>query len=289
METLITRVTDGQKKQVKRFTEDALDRVIAEGLLDKDGIQKLIENGDRFQADIMASIRKHSRLGQFINEEAESNYGYLSGYSKPKGIAEQVDILHQLFPSIGNADEKIAEQPLPSNAEGWFAIPRWQLVGKTYEKAFQKALDLIREQRGLENYREGQLGEKYLQQKERTMEMFQKIGEAQKGGDILVVAAQFGLRHKGRSARRACEVFTTNEFGLGAFEIACMILTHQDRLANFNDLWIDCAGNKYAPSDDSNFSDVPFFIHTSYGKILFTTHFLGIKGTSCGSASGFLC
>ncbi|MEK7179337.1 MAG: hypothetical protein AAB727_03745, partial [Patescibacteria group bacterium] len=50
METLITTVTDGQKKQVRRLMEDAMDRVIAEGLLDKDGIQKLIENGDEFQA-----------------------------------------------------------------------------------------------------------------------------------------------------------------------------------------------------------------------------------------------
>ena len=46
--TSITTVTDGQKKQVRRFAEDAVDRAIAEGLLDKDSIQKLIENGDEF-------------------------------------------------------------------------------------------------------------------------------------------------------------------------------------------------------------------------------------------------
>ena len=288
METLITAVTDGQKKQVKRFAEDAVDRAIAEGLLDKDSIQKLIENGDEFQVDITASIKKHSLSNQFADEEGESSYGYLSGYSKPKGITEQTNILCQLIPGIGFADEKIAEQPLPPNAEGWFAIPRWQSVGKTYEEALQKVLDLIKKQRGsFYNYREGRLGAKYLRQLERTAKKLEALGEAQKGYDILVVAAQFGLRHRGRSVRRAREVFTANEFGLGAFEIACMILTHQDRLANYDDLWIDCAGNEYAPDEDGGFSSAPCFDFGG-GRVEFDTYWVGYAIEFYGSASGFL-
>ena len=71
METLITTVTDGQKKQVKRFAEDAVDRAIAEGLLDKDGIQKLIENGDEFQARIVTGIKELSVSNQFADEEVQ--------------------------------------------------------------------------------------------------------------------------------------------------------------------------------------------------------------------------
>lgn len=288
METLITNVTDGQKKQVKRFAEDAVDRAVVEGVLDKDGIQKLIENGDEFQADIIVSIKKHSFFNQFADEEVESSYEYLSGYRKTKGMTEQVNILRQLIPGIGNAFEKLAEQPLPGNAEGWFAIPRWQSVGKTYEEALQKVLNLIREQRGsFYNYREGQLGAKYLRKHERTIKKLETLCEAQKGYDILVIAAQFGLRHRGKSVRRAREVFMGSEFGLGAFEIACMILTHQERLANYDNLYIDCAGDEYAPGGDGDFSNAPYFIFVD-GEVRFGPGFVGIASGHFGSASAFL-
>jgi hypothetical protein len=288
METLIT-VTDGQKKQAKRFAEDAVDRAIAEGFLDKDSIQKLIENGNEFQADITASIRKHSLSNQFADEERDSDYGYLSGYRKPKGIKEQANILRQLIPGIGLVDEKIAEQSLPANAEGWFAIPRWQLVAKTYNEAVQKVLDLIKQQRKgkFYNWREGELGKKYLRQHERTVKNLEALGEAQKGYDILVVAAQFGLRHRGRSVRRAREVFMANEFGLGAFEIGCMILTHPERLADYDDLWIDCAGNEYAPGGDGDFSSAPFFVFRD-GEVRFGMRWVDSADGHFGSPSAFL-
>lgn len=288
MATLIT-VTDGQKKQAKRFAEDAVDRAIAEGFLDKDSIQKLIENGNEFQADITASIKKHSLSNQFADEERDSDYGYLSGYRKPKGIKEQANILRQLIPGIGLINEKIAEQSLPANAEGWFAIPRWQLVAKTYNEAVQKVLDLIKQQRKgkFYNWRESRIGEQYLRQHERTVKNLEALGETQKGYDILVVAAQFGIRHRGRSVRRAREVFVANEFGLGAFEIGCMILTHPERLADYNDLWIDCAGSEYAPGGDGGFSRAPCFLF-NVGEVEFDTHWVGSACGCCGSASAFL-
>jgi hypothetical protein len=83
------------------------------------------------------------KKGNFENEKVESSYGYLSGY-KPKGITEQTNILHQLFPELGSADELVAQGTLPLNTEGWFAIPRWQSVAKTYNEAVQKVLDLIK-------------------------------------------------------------------------------------------------------------------------------------------------
>jgi len=281
-------ITSGQTKQYKRFVEDAADKALAEVGLDKDGLQKLIENGDEFQADIVASIKKHSISNQFADEEVKSNYGYLSGY-KPKGITEQTNILRQLLPGIGFADEKLAEQPLPPNAEGWFAIPRWQSVAKTYGEAVQKVLDLIKKQREgkFYNWREGKLGKQYLRQHERTAKKLETLGEQQKGYDILVVAAQFGLRHRGRSVRRAREVFTANEFGLGAFEIGCMLLTHPERLQHYDDLWIDCAGDEYAPGADGGFSSAPCF-GFSGGRVRFGAHWFGSARGSDGSASGFL-
>ena len=106
MNTSITSsVTDGQKKQVKRFAEDAIDRAFAEGVLDKDGIQKLIENGDEFQADILASIRKLSVSNQFADEEVQSNYTYPPEYTGPKPIEDQIKALQK---SLAENNEKVA-------------------------------------------------------------------------------------------------------------------------------------------------------------------------------------
>ncbi len=281
-------ITSGQTKQFKRFVEDAADKALAEVGLDKNGLQKLIENGDEFQARIIAGIRELSVSNQFADEEVESSYGYLSGY-KPKGITEQTNILRQLFPGISYADEKLVEQPLPANAEGWFAIPKWQSVAKTYEEAVKKVLELIKQQRKgkFYNYREGKIGARYLRQHERTVKRLEALAEQQKGHDILVVAAQFGLRHRGRSDRRSREVFTVNEFGLGTFEIGCMILTHPERLQHYDDLWIDCAGDEYAPGAGGGFSGVPCFGFFD-GRVGFGAGWVGGPRARYGSVSGFL-
>ncbi len=286
METLITTVTDGQKKQVKRFAEDAVDRAIAEGLLDKDGIQKLIENGDEFQARIITSIKELSVSNQFADEEVESSYAYPKGY-KVKGITEQTNILRQLFPGIGFADEKIAEQPLPVNAEGWFAIPKWQTLAPTYGEAVQKVLAMIASKRKFYNYRDGQLGAEYLRQHAKTAKMFQKLGDEQKDYDILVVPAQFGLRHRGRSVRRAREVFQANEFGLGAFAVGIMLLTHPEREVQWEQLHVDCAGDEFAPDADGDFSSAPVF-DFNVGGVGFGASWFDDADGDYGSASAFL-
>ena len=281
-------ITPGQRKQYLRFVEDAAEKALKEVGLDKEGIQKLIENGDEFQARIIAGIRELSLSNQFADEEVKSSYGYLSGY-KPKGITKQTNILRQLFPGIGFANEKLAEKALPANAEGWFAIPRWQSVAKTYNEAVEKMLELIKQQRKgkFYNWREGELGAQYLRQHECTMKKLETLAEQQKGYDILVVAAQFGLRHRGRSVRRAREVFTANEFGLGAFELGCMLLTHPERLQHYDDLWINCPGNEYALDADCGFSFAPYFYFDG-GRVGFGTYWFGYPYESYGSASGFL-
>ncbi len=287
METLITIVTDGQKKQVKRFAEDAVDRAIAEGLLDKDGIQKLIENGDEFQAHIIAGIKDLSVSNQFADEEVESSYAYPKGY-KVKGITEQTNILCQLFSGIGFADEKLAEQPLPPNAEGWFAIPRWEKLGSSYGEAVDKVLTTIKSKRTFYNYRERQTGPEYLRQHAKTVKAFQKLGDEQKGHDILIVPCQFGLRHRGRSVRRAREVMNAGEFGLGAFAVGCMILTHPEREVKWEQLHVDCAGDEFSsPDAGGGFSGAPLF-YFGDGRVEFYASWCGSAHEYFGSASAFL-
>ncbi len=279
-------ITLGQEKQVARFFEDALNKAN----LDKNSIQRLIENGDKFQKDILTSIKKYSISNQYANEEVSSDYGYLSGYRKPKYITTQTNILRQLFPGIGYADEEIAEQTFPKNAEGWFAIPRWQSVAKTYNKAVEKVLEVLKQRyKGqFYNWCESRLSPEYLRQNEHTKSMFRTIGRQQKGYDILVVAAQFGFLHRGKSVRRAREVFSSNEFGLDTFSIGIMLLTHlEERLQNYNDLWIDCAGDEYSSEGDGDFDEAPCFCFDD-GKLELGTFYVSDPFDDFGSASAFL-
>lgn len=277
------KMTSNQRKQIVRFVEDGIDAMN----LQKEGAQRLIENGGEFQTELKKLIERFSITNQHADEEVESSYGYLSGY-KPNGksITEQTNRLRELFPGIGYASVNLAEQVLPENAEGWFAIPRWEKVAPTYGEAVQKVLDLIKQTRSgaFYNYREGELGPTQLRQSAKSMSIFQKLGDEQKEQDILVVPAQFGLRHRGRSVRRAREVMNGNECGLGAFAIGIMLLTHPERLKHYDDLWIDCAGDEFAPSADGVFSRSPVFGFNG-DRVEFGAFDVAYAGDGYGSAS----
>ncbi|MCC7356724.1 MAG: hypothetical protein IT410_03915 [Candidatus Doudnabacteria bacterium] len=295
MTASITPTTDGQKKQFMRLVSDAADRAaklaLSEVEIDKDRLQKgVLDNGDEMVSTIISTViaktRELTANDQFADEEVQSSYAYPNGY-KVKGITEQTNILRQLFSGIGFADEKIVEQPLPPNAEGWFAIPKWQTMAATYGEAVEKVLAMIGSKRKFYSYRDGQLGAKYLRQHAKTVKMFQKLGDEQKDFDILVVPAQFGLRHKGRSVRRAREVFTSSEFGLGAFASAIILLTHPERLAHYDDLWIDVAGDEFSPGACGERGSAPFFDFNDF-RLEFNARWDGHASGSCGSASGFV-
>lgn len=245
-------ITLKQARQLERLAGDAILGVVS----DKDTAEQLIENDGELQAKIKEVIR--SLIGnRYANEEESSTYTYPPQY-KLKSPEEQVEILRKLFPDLSAYYSQVANQPLPEGAEGWFLIPRWSLVAHTYNGALAKVLDLLGKSRHFHNYREGTLGPNRLKQSERTAAFFAQI-EQQQTGDFLVVAAQFGLRHRGRSVRRAREVFLPNEFGLGAFAVVCMALSHPERFFKWDELNVDCAGDEYSfPGGD--FSSSPIFL-----------------------------
>lgn len=276
-----TLITSGKRKQIVRLLEDGLDKVE----LDDSRAQRLIEHGDKLQEGLKELLERLSLSNRFADEEVESRYVYPAGF-KAKGIAEQVSRLCELFPGIGTANEKLADQPLPSGAEGYFVIPRWKKIAPTYNEAVEKVLALIEKTRNgkFYNYRAGELGPQYLRQHSRTVKLMQKVGEQQKNHDMLVIPAQFGFRHRGRSVRRAREVFTANECGLGAFAIGIMLLTHPKRLQHLNNLWIDCAGDEFAPGAGGEFSGTPFFMFSD-GKVRFDSSVVDVANKHYGSSS----
>ena len=311
MKTSITTVTDGQKKQIRRFAEDALDRAIAEGLLDKDSIQNLIENGDEFQADIVASIKKHSLGNQHPDEEVPSNYTYPKEYKGPKPIADQIKALAEIFGLDPSQALEFAKNlpKLPDGAEGWFAVPSVDAIvakhfpevtplngAQKYCQAVQLVHAKIAASRSFYNYREGQITPAQLRVHARTAHALDLIAETQKGdpsrqgeaeADILIVAAQLGLRHRGKSVRRAREVFVQNEFGLGSLAVGSIILTHPERLVRWEELDMDCPGDEFSPGADGVFSRAPFFDFDG-GGVRFGTSRLGNADDRYGSVSLFL-
>ncbi len=293
--TTATLITDGQKKQVKRFMEDAMDRAIAEGILDKDRIQKLIENGNEFQAHIIAGIKELSISNQFADEEVSSSYKYPDEYKGPRNIVDQIKMLAKMFNlDPAKALEYVKHLPPLPDGEGWFAVLSDEIAKKDFPDnpaeryccAVRMVHKKIAESREFYNYREGAITSDHLRQCARTAHALEQIAETQKGG-ILIVACQLGMRHRGRSVRRAREVFVANEFGLGSLAVGSIVLTHPERLVRSSELDMDCPGDEFSPDADGDFSHAPVF---SFGGDMarFGASFVGYASDYYGSASGFL-
>jgi hypothetical protein len=302
------KVTDGQIKQITRVATDAADKAVTDyfkgASVSKDGDQRVLANPDfavRIREVAILALADMSVTDKFKDEEVKSSYGYLSGY-KPKGLTEQCNRLRELFSGVGYPNQDLfaqiekGEAVLPDGAEGWFAIPNvwgsvetFRLFGGGDSFVLQKVLDTIKQTRSgkFYNYRDGELDGDHFRQSTKTEQFFIALSEAQGNPDILIVAPQFGLRHRGRSVRRAREVFALNEFGLGAFATGIMLLTHPERLNNYDDLYIDCAGDEFKPGGGAEFSCAPLFRFHG-GLVEFSAHRVGAARGHFGSASVFL-
>ena len=155
--------------------------------------------------------------------------------------------------------------------------------------AVDKVLATIESKRTFCNYREGQTGPEYLRQHVKTVKAFQKIGDGQKGHDILIVSCQFGFRHRDRSVYRAREVMNKRrvEFGLGAFAVGCMILTHPEHEVKWEQFHVDCVGDEFSPGADGDFWAASVFGFDD-GEVGFSARRFGDAYENYGSASAFL-
>ena len=298
--------TDGQIKQLVRMATDAAEKAVRDyaktSFLNKQGAERAKGSPDfseRIRSETLIALSELSTADKYKDEEVESSYGYLSGYRRPKQILELVKEVGERFdldPSktfeylTASRDVKLEQ-----GAEGLFAIPNlWRpesALPGTYNDNVVRVLDLIKQDRdgAFYNYRDGQLGLERLRQSARTEAAMRKLSEEQGHPDILVIAAQFGLTHRGRSVRRAREVMVDHgQYGLGAFTIGVMILTHSKRLEHYDDLWIDCAGDKFDdPDAEGRFDRAPHFGFRS-GWVGFDARWAGSTSDFYGSASGVL-
>ncbi|HME57680.1 MAG TPA: hypothetical protein VKF63_05035 [Terracidiphilus sp.] len=258
--------------------------------MDRQSAQTVLDMGRKIKEEVAASvveiIHRHMASDKFKDEQVGSNRTYPLTY-RERPVEAQVTELKKCFPTLGSCMEKLARKPLLEGAEAWFAIPRWQAVASSYNDAAEMALEILATRRKFQNRVIGRLGPTFLRQSERSMLAEKILADQQQGRDILVLAAQFGMLHRGCSARRARVAMAGNEFGLGAFAVTCMLLTHPERLSAEDTLMIDCGGDKYSVRGDITFDRVPLFDYDIAG-IEFSIFYEDRSRNLWGTPSGFL-
>jgi hypothetical protein len=263
---------------------------IAIDQLDQQSAQIVLERGSKLTSELIDSlvtiIHRHTKSDKYKDEQVGSDRTYPSTY-RVRPVEAQVTELRKIFPGLGSCHEKLARRPLPEGAEAWFAVPRWQALAPTYNEAVELVLGVLASKRRVQNRVAGRLGPTYLRQSERSILAGKILADQQQGNDILVVAAQAGMRHRGCSARRARVAMAGNEFGAGVFAVACILLTHPERLSCKDTLMVDCSGDEYSLHGDYTFDRVPLFDYDISG-IEFSVFYEDRSRNLWGTPSGFL-
>ncbi|OGF23304.1 hypothetical protein A2Y83_00595 [Candidatus Falkowbacteria bacterium RBG_13_39_14] len=266
--------------------------------LDDTRAQRLNERGGELQDGIAKLIAELSQSDRYADEEVESKYTYPPEYKGPHPIKEQVLSLAKIL-SLNSAKalEYSDNLPkLPSEAEGWFAWIDYIEVGRQYfpqEKNLKVlyclgvnlVLEKIKESRSFYNCREGEIIESKLRLCSRTADA-ENVMRRTQNGSILIGAVQLGRRYRGRSVRRAHELFIPNEFGLGSVAVGSIALTHPERFVRFNELDVDCAGDEF-DFGDGRFFGAPCVYHRS-DEVGFGARRVNDAHSYYGAASAFL-
>ncbi len=261
------RPTAEQHARLRVALEQALAAAVPEIVqqLDRSGILRLLEDEMQLSREMCDQIgqlvrQRALRVEQFPAEEVPIDKTYGPGY-RVKPIPGQVTLLREAFPELklARCNEGMARYDLPDAAEAWFAIPRWQALAPTYAEAIERVFAVIASRRRFENRIVGKMTPEFLRQTDRAVQAWQLIESSQIGADILVVPAQVGLRHRGRSTRRAAAMMDSNEFGLGAFATAILLLLHPERMCNAESLMLDASGDEYSMHCNGEFTRVPLF------------------------------
>jgi hypothetical protein len=262
--------TEQQNKQLQALLTDAVQDACQTAIkqLDRQSAQSVLDMNKKLKSEVaervIEIIHRHTVSDKYKEEEVGSDRVYPSAY-RVRPVEAQVTDLRKLFPALGSCMEKLSRKPLPGGAEAWFAIPRWQALARTYNEAVEMALSSLGTKRKFSNRVVGKLGAQYLRQSERSKLAEEILAEQQQGNDILVVALQAGMLHRGSSARRTRISMAGNEFGLGVFAICCILLMHPERLSTGDTLMIDCGGDEYSVRGDYTFDRVPLFDYDMAG------------------------
>ena len=284
--------TPQQNELLKQSLGEAVNQAYETAIeqLDRQSAQIVLDSGKKVKREVAETvveiINRHTSSDKYKDEEVSSTRTYPPTY-RVRPVEAQVTELRKLFPGLGPCNEKIGRRPIPEGAEAWFAVPRWQALAPTYNEAVETLVGVLASKRKFSNRIIGKLGPTYLRQSERSKLAEKILADQQQGCDILVVAAQAGMLHRGCSARRTRVAMAGNEFGLGVFAFGCMLLTHPERLSTGETLMIDCSGDEYSVRGDYTFDRVPLFDYDISG-IEFSIFYEDRARNLWGTPTGFL-
>lgn len=275
--------TSEQVQHVTGMLEAQVGPMVGKYLETHEGGVRFVDNGTEAVNDmrdaVRAIIEKYGRANQYTNEEVHSSFVYPPEYHGPRPIAEQVRTLAKALKLNGGSALEYAKAlpALPEGAEGWFAVPQVDI---------SRVLACITDARKFYNYRSNEMDR--FRVHARTKAAIETLVVAQGNSDILIVAAQLGLRHRGRSVRRARECFVRSEFGLDHVMGTAIALTHPERFVRWEQLHMDLPGGEFDDSESGvRFGRAPF-LGWRGGRLRFDTGVVSGPGDRCGSASGFL-
>jgi len=125
--------TDQQNRLLQQYLGDAVQDAYQTAIeqLDQQSAQTVLDMNRKLKAEVaervVEIIQRHTASDKYKDEEVSSNRVYPPTY-RVRPIEAQVTDLRKLFPSLGACQEKLSRKPLPTGAEAWFAVPRWQAL-----------------------------------------------------------------------------------------------------------------------------------------------------------------
>lgn len=280
------------KRLIELFDEHKFGTEELQNLVENADVLLQIGRGDIPRLDLiegMRAVRNHF----YIDEEVESQCGYPSGW-KLRPVADQIAILKEHFPGleyppveeIDDALDLAAKLgPLPAEADGWGVVPQLFRLGDSYHQALERILARLQESRRFLSSPGGDLGPEYLRPTERLSIAWTHL--SRRAGDVVILPVQLGIRHRGRSVRRARVMFAGDEWGLGPFEVACILLTHPKRLCSLIHLGIDCAGSLYDLHRSNRFEGLLAFSVLGEKRLMLSTAEDSDINPRFGSATAF--
>jgi len=253
------------------------------------GLDDLLTLGD-LGADGIAKALELVRSELYADEEVPSSFGYPEGWGM-RQVWAQVSALRirQFFPCLELPPVTITLlREAPPGFDGYLAWPEPSALVPgseyPYRDALERVLEVLTEYSTFENLLKGPLHPDRLRLLEKTVEGHARAHQ-RAGGDWCVAPFQSGLRHGGRSVRRARMVFAENEWGAGPYEVACFLLTHPGRLTSDEYLAIDCPGVEHDHDGSGQFLEYLFFASTSRGTLQLITGPADGEVAFSGSAS----
>lgn len=270
--------------------EDVLDDVG----MDLNQARNLLEVSPQFKQGLRRLLCKFMTKKKLLQKKRTKLSRYPGGYQKPKPVAQQLEILRSFFPGICDLNAKQSNlSPITiGNSEGQFVILRWKKIDTNYQGALQSILIVLEKayHGKFHNFLKG-MGSHRLQLHPKTKKGLEKLEEQQMNPWFIVATCQFGDKYAGKSVYDTLASMPMYEFGHDPFSVACMLLTHPERLKCSGDLlsgdlWINCAGAR-CTERNGVFDHFPFF-GINQDSICLDTGSINCSHPGYGSSSFFV-